>query len=52
VFPKVEVFRMPLPDLVNQIRFGLQQANQRARAWQDRYVSSETGEFIVRDIHS
>ena len=38
---------MPLPDLVDDLRFGLQQANQRARTWQDQYVSPETGGFIV-----
>ena len=42
---------MPLPELVDQMRLGLQQVNQNARAWQDRYVSPETGEFIVRRIH-
>ena len=52
VFPKAEVFKMPLPDLVDQIRLGLRQANQEARAWQSHYVSPETGEFIVRVIHS
>ena len=48
IFPKPEVFRMPLPELVDQLRLGLQQANKKARAWQDRYVSPKTGEFIVR----
>ncbi|KAF9648316.1 hypothetical protein BDM02DRAFT_3187273 [Thelephora ganbajun] len=46
IFPKAEVFKMPLPDLVDQIQLGLRQANQKAREWQDQYVSSETGEFI------
>jgi len=46
VYPKAEVFRMPLPDLVDQLRSGLQQVNRKARAWQDRYVSPETGEFM------
>ena len=52
VFPRAEVFRMPLPDLVDQLRLGLQQVNQKARAWEDRYVSPETGEFIVRSVCS
>ena len=52
VFPKAEVFKMPLPDLVDQVRLGLRQANQKAKAWEARYVSPETGEFIVRVIHS
>ena len=52
VFPKAEVFKMPLPDLVDQVRLGLRQVNQKARAWEARYVSPETGEFIVRVIHS
>lgn len=43
---------MPLPDLVDQVRLGLEQANQKARTWQDRYMSPETGEFIVRIILS
>jgi len=43
---------MPLPDLVDQLQLGLRQANQKARAWQDHYVSPETGEFIVRGIRS
>jgi len=46
VFPSAKVFTMPLPDLVEQMRLALQQANQKARVWQDRYVSPETGEFI------
>ena len=50
VLPKGEVFRMPLPELVDQMRLGLRQANQKARAWQDQYVSPETGEFIVRRV--
>ena len=47
VYPNPSVFRMPLPDLVNQLRLGLQQANLAARAWQNLYVSPETGKFIV-----
>ncbi|KAF9781238.1 hypothetical protein BJ322DRAFT_1079903 [Thelephora terrestris] len=46
VFPKAEVLRMPLPDLVERLRSGLKQVNRRARAWQDQYLSPETGEFI------
>lgn len=38
---------MPLSDLVYQLRLGLLKANLKTRAWQDRYISSETGEFIV-----
>jgi len=41
---------MPLPGLVDQMRLGLQQANQEAREWQDRYMSPETGEFIVSRV--
>ena len=52
VFAKAEVFKMPLPDLVDQIRLGLRQANKKARVWQDQYVSPETGEFVVRIIRS
>lgn len=52
VFAKAEAFRMPLPKLVDQVQFGLRQANQKARAWQDQYVSPETGEFIVRNVGS
>lgn len=43
---------MPLHDLVDQMRVGLRQVNQKARAWEGRYVSPETGEFIVRVIRS
>lgn len=39
---------MPLPDLVEQMQLALQQVNEKARVWQDRYVSPDTGEFIVR----
>jgi len=46
MFPKAEVFRMPLPDLVDQVRLGLRQVNRQARAWQDHYVSPETGKFV------
>ena len=38
---------MPLPDLVNELRLGLPQVNRQARSWQDRYVSPETGNFVV-----
>ena len=38
---------MPLPDLVDQLRSGLQQVNRKAGLWQDQYVSPETGEFMV-----
>ena len=38
---------MPLPDLVDQLHLGLQRMNPSARAWQAKYVSPETGEFIV-----
>lgn len=41
---------MPLPELVEQMRLVLQQLNQKARVWQDRYVSPDTGEFIVRTV--
>lgn len=50
VFAKAEVFKMPLPDLTDRIRVGLRQANQKAKMWQDQYMSTETGEFIVRII--
>lgn len=43
---------MPLPDLVDQLRLGLRQVNWKAKAWQDQYVSPETGEFIVCGIRS
>jgi len=43
---------MPLAELVDQMRLGLRQVNQKARAWQDHYVSPETGEFIVCGIRS
>ena len=52
VFARAEVFTMPLPSLVDQIRLGLREANQKARLWQDQYVSPETGEFIVRIIRA
>jgi len=52
VFPKAEVFRVPLVELVDQMRLGLRQVNQKTRAWQDRYVSPETGELIVCGIRS
>lgn len=42
---------MPLSDLVDDLRLGLRQANQRAKIWQDQYVSPETGGFIVSSLH-
>ena len=42
---------MPLPDLVDDLRLGLRQANKRAKIWQDQYVSPETGGFIVSSLH-
>ena len=50
MYPRAEVFRMPLPDLVDRLRLGLGQVNKSAREWQTRYVSPETGRFIVRGV--